>query len=119
MRLNDAKTSMDGKTLHATFDDGRECAFPYPIPAKVRSGRLAKYAEEVQAWLDQGNKPEPLMTEAEAAAERKAAEYLAAAEREREKAVVIRAKELATAKADSAAVAVLDARISKMELEVR
>lgn len=115
--LTEAKTSMDGKTLHCTFNDGRECAFPYPIPAKVRAGRLAKCADEVQAWLDLGNTPEPVMTEAEAAAEQKAAEYLAAAEKEREKDLAERAKALAEAKSDTAAVTVLDARISKLQIE--
>lgn len=115
MRLTEAKTSLDGKTLHCTFDDGRDCSFPSPIPAAVRKGRLAKYAEEAQAWLDLGNTPDPIMTEAKAAAERKAAEYMAAAEQEREQALAERAKELASAQSDSEAVTVLGARISKLQ----
>jgi hypothetical protein len=115
MKLTEAKTSMDGKTLHCTFDDGRECAFPYPIPPKVRGGRLSKYTDAVQAWLDLGNNPESLMTEAEASAERKAVEYLAAAEQERELALLERAKALAVSDADAAAAARLYARIVKLE----
>jgi hypothetical protein len=114
MKLTEAKTSVDGKTLHCVFDDGRECAFPYPIPAAVRKGRLAEYADEAQAWLDRGNVPGPILSAAEAAAERDAAKYLVAAEREREQALVERAKALAVADADAAAAARLDARIAKL-----
>ncbi len=115
MRINEATTSMDGQTLECTFDDGKVVAFPLPLPERVKQGRVAKYAQEAQAWLDAGNVPAPVCTEAEASAAAKANAYIEQARREREAADLTRAKELAVAKSDTAAVSVLDARIGRLQ----
>jgi hypothetical protein len=106
---------MDGKTLECTFDDGKVVAFPYPLPESVKLGRVAEYAQAAQTWLDAGNEPQPEHTEAEAAAEAKANEYVAQARREREVADMTRAKELASAESETNAVSVLDARIAELQ----
>lgn len=115
MRIIEAKTSMDGKTLFCDFDDGRSTSFPYPIPMWVKQGRLAEYAEETQRWLDQGGQPGPVMTEAESTAQSRAANYIAQAERERERNLRIRAKELADSANDTVASEELQREINALE----
>ena len=115
MQLVSAKTSVDGKSVECEFDNDRVCVFPYPIPQKVLDGRLSEYANVVKTWIDKGNTPTPIKTSEEVVAEAKAAAYLLDAEKENEKAVFVRAKELAVAKSDTEAVSILDAKIAKYE----
>lgn len=115
MRLVSAVTNISGNNIFCLYDDGKQCSFPYPLPSLVKQGRLSDYAMELQAWLDLGNTPSPEHTQEELDAINIANEYIQQASKENIISELTRAKEIATAAENAAAVAVIDAKLAELE----